>query len=59
MARKPAIHILYAPGEAVTVRCGGEEIAVPGGHALRIDTEGDIALTVAAGRALLAMIRLR
>lgn len=55
----PAIHILYAPGEAVTARCGGEEIAVPGGHALRIDAEGDIALTVAAGRALLATIRLR
>ncbi|WP_324132268.1 HutD family protein [Bosea sp. (in: a-proteobacteria)] len=55
----PAIHILYAPGEAVTARCGGEEIAVPGGHALRIDAEGEIALTVAAGRALLATIRLR
>ncbi|MGQ3283443.1 HutD/Ves family protein [Bosea sp. (in: a-proteobacteria)] len=55
----PAIHILYAPGEAVTARCGGEEIAVPGGHALRIDTEGEIALTVEGGRALLATIRLR
>ena len=59
VALKPAIHILYAPGEAVTVRCGGEEIAVPGGHALRIDTEGEIALTVEGGRALLATIRLR
>ncbi len=55
----PAIHILYAPGEAVTARCGGEDIAVPGGHALRIDTEGEIALTVEGGRALLATIRLR
>ncbi|MBX9875149.1 MAG: HutD family protein, partial [Beijerinckiaceae bacterium] len=55
----PAIHILYAPGEAVTARCGGEEIAVPGGHALRIDAEGEIALTVEGGRALLATIRLR
>ncbi len=58
VALKPAIHILYAPGEAVTARCGGEEIAVPGGHALRIDTEGEIALTVEGGRALLATIRL-
>ena len=59
VALKPAIHILYAPGEAVTAHCGGEEIAVPGGHALRIDTEGEIALTVEGGRALLATIRLR
>lgn len=50
-------HILYAPGEAVTVRCDGEIITVPGGHALRIDADADVALTVEAGRALLATIR--
>lgn len=59
VALKPAIHILYAPGDAVTARCGSEDIAVPGGHALRIDAEGEIALTVEGGRALLATIRLR
>jgi environmental stress-induced protein Ves len=59
LALAPAIHILYAPGEAVTARCGGEAIAVPGGHALRIDAEASVSLTVEAGRALLATIRLR
>ncbi|MET3890137.1 environmental stress-induced protein Ves [Bosea sp. OAE506] len=59
VALAPAIHILYAPGEAVTARCGGEAIAVPGGHALRIDAEASVSLTVEAGRALLATIRLR
>ncbi len=59
VALTPAIHILYAPGEAVTARCDDAEVTVPGGHALRIDSEADIALTVAAGRALLATIRLR
>lgn len=58
IALKPAIHILYAPGEAVTARCGTQAITVPGGHALRIDAEADIALTVEAGQALLATIRL-
>lgn len=55
----PAIHILYAPDEAVTARCGGEAITLSGGHALRIDAETGSALTVEAGRALLATIRLR
>ncbi len=59
LALAPAIHILYAPGEAVTARCGSEAIALPGGHALRIDAESDGSLTVEAGRALLATIRLR
>lgn len=58
MALKPAIHILYAPGEAVTARCGTQAITVPGGHALRIDAEADITLTVEAGQALVATIRL-
>lgn len=59
LALAPAIHILYAPGEAVTARCGSEAIALTGGHALRIDAEADGSLTVEAGRALLATIRLR
>lgn len=59
LALAPAIHILYAPGEAVTARCGSEAIALTGGHALRIDSEADVSLTVEAGRALLATIRLR
>jgi len=59
LALAPAIHILYAPGEAVTARCGSEAIALPAGHALRIDAEADGSLTVEAGRALLATIRLR
>lgn len=59
LALAPAIHILYAPGEAVTARCGSEAIALPRGHALRIDAETDVSLTVEAGRALLATIRLR
>ncbi len=53
------IHILYAPGKAVTGRCGAEAFVVPGGHALRIDAEADVALTVEAGQVLLATIRLR
>ncbi len=59
LALAPAIHILYAPGEAVTARCGSEAIALTGGHALRIDAEADGSLMVEAGRALLATIRLR
>lgn len=59
LALAPAIHILYAPGEAVTARYGSEAIALPAGHALRIDAEADGSLTVEAGRALLATIRLR
>ncbi|MFC5506486.1 MULTISPECIES: HutD family protein [Hyphomicrobiales] len=59
LALVPAIHILYAPGEAVTARCGSEAIALTGGHALRIDAEADGSLMVEAGRALLATIRLR
>lgn len=53
------ISILYAPGEAVTARCGERDVTIPGGHALRIDHDGGVALTVGAGRALLATIRLR
>jgi environmental stress-induced protein Ves len=59
VALKPAIHILYAPGEAVTARCDGAEVTVAAGHALRIDAEAGSALTVEAGQALLATIRLR
>ncbi|HEV2554329.1 MAG TPA: HutD family protein [Bosea sp. (in: a-proteobacteria)] len=53
------IHILYAPGEAVTARCDGAEVTVPGGHALQIDAEAGVSLTVEAGQGLLASIRLR
>ena len=59
MALTGGIHILYAPGEAVTAHCDGAEVTVPGGHALRIDAESEITLTVEAGQALLATIRLR
>ena len=59
MALSGGIHILYAPGAAVTGRCGPEAFAVPAGHALRIDAEADVVLTVEAGQALLATIRLR
>lgn len=59
VALKPAIHIIYAPGEAVMARCGTQAITVPGGHALRIDAESEITLTVEAGQALLATIWLR
>ena len=59
VALKPAIHILYAPGEAVTARCGTQAITVPAGHALRIDAEAGASLTVEASQALLATIRLR
>ena len=58
LAPAGAIHILYAPGEAVSGRCGAQDFAVPGGHALRIEAAADVALTVEAGRALLATIRL-
>ncbi|PTM40746.1 HutD family protein [Bosea sp. 124] len=54
-----AIHILYAPGEAVSGRCGGERFALPGGHALRIEADADVTLTIEAGQALLATIRSR
>ncbi|KPH81050.1 HutD/Ves family protein [Bosea vaviloviae] len=52
-------HILYAPGEAVRGRCGETAFAIPGGHALRIDAQAEGMLTVEAGQALLAIIRLR
>ncbi|MDP3254376.1 MAG: HutD family protein [Bosea sp. (in: a-proteobacteria)] len=55
----PGIHILYAPGEAVTARCDDAEVTVPGGHALQIDAEAGVSLTVEAGQGLLASIRLR
>ncbi|KPF71180.1 hypothetical protein IP69_07775 [Bosea sp. AAP35] len=54
-----AIHILYAPGDGVRGRCGTAEIVIAPGHALRIDAEAEAALTLVAGRALLATIRLR
>lgn len=59
MALGRGIHILYAPDAAVTGRCGAEAFTVPGGHALRIDADADVALTVDEGEALLATIRLR
>jgi environmental stress-induced protein Ves len=59
MTLKPTIHILYAPSEAVTARCGTQAITVPGGHALRIDADAGVSLTLEAGQALLATIRLR
>lgn len=59
MALGGGIHILYAPGAAVTGRCGPAAFTVPAGHALRIDAEADVVLTVEAGQALLATIRLR
>ncbi|MFA6968168.1 HutD family protein [Bosea sp. (in: a-proteobacteria)] len=52
-------HILYAPGEAVRGRCGETAFAIPGAHALRIDAQAEGMLTVEAGQALLAIIRLR
>ncbi len=59
MALTGGIHILYAPVEAVTARCGEVDVTIPAGHALRIDAEADVSLMVAAGQALLAKIRLR
>lgn len=59
MALSGGIHILYAPDAAVIGRCGPEAFTVPAGHALRIDAEADVVLTVEAGQALLATIRLR
>ena len=59
MVLSGGIHILYSPDEAVTARCDDAEVTVPAGHALRIDAEADVSLTVAAGQALLATIRLR
>ena len=53
------IHILYAPVGTVRGRCGAEAFVVEPGHALRIDADADVALTVEAGQALLATIRLR
>lgn len=53
------IHILYAPSEAARGRCGAEAFVVEPGHALRIDAEAEGTLTVEAGQALLATIRLR
>ena len=53
------IHILYAPGEAVRGRCDRDVFVVAPGHALRIDVEAAGTLTVEAGQALLATIRLR
>ncbi|KRE15695.1 hypothetical protein ASE63_15700 [Bosea sp. Root381] len=58
LAPAGAIHILYAPGGAVRGRCGEAEFAVASGHALRIDSEAPFALTLDAGQALLATIRL-
>jgi environmental stress-induced protein Ves len=54
-----ATWILYAPGEAVRGRCGETAFVVEGGHALRIDSDAPVALTLDAGRALLATITLR
>ncbi|MDP3408699.1 HutD family protein [Bosea sp. (in: a-proteobacteria)] len=59
MSLTGGIHILYAPGEAVRARCGEADVAVPGGHALRIDAATDVALRIEAGQVLLATIRLR
>lgn len=53
------IHILYAPVEAVTARCGETDVTVPAGHALRVDAEAGVSLRIEAGQALLATIRLR
>ncbi|HEV7257119.1 MAG TPA: HutD family protein [Bosea sp. (in: a-proteobacteria)] len=53
------IHILYAPGAAVSGRCGSEAFTVPGGHALRIDVDAEGVLAVEGGHALLATIQLR
>lgn len=53
------IHILYAPDTVVSGRFGKEIFTIPGGHALRIDAEADVALTVEAGQALLASVSSR
>jgi environmental stress-induced protein Ves len=50
------IHILYAPESGVTGRCGETGIALPGGHALRVDATAPASLTLSSGRALLASI---
>lgn len=54
-----ATHILYAPGGEARGCCGETAFVVEGGHALRIDTEKPLMLTLDAGQALLATIRLR
>ena len=59
IALNGGIHILYAPGAALAGRCGPEAFSVPAGHALRIDADADVVLTVDEGQALLATIRLR
>ena len=59
MALTSAIHILYAPVGAVRGRCGDTAFVVEAGHALRIDPETPLALTLDGGQALLATIRLR
>lgn len=51
------IHILYAPDARIAGRCDDADIALPGGHALRIDATAPSPLTLASGRALLASIR--
>ncbi len=58
MVLSGGIHILYAPGKAVAGRCGPEAFSVPAGHALRIDADADVVLTVDEGQALLATVRL-
>ena len=59
MALSGGTHILYAPGGVVHGRCGATAFVVEPGHALRIDAEAEGTLTVEAGQALLATIRLR
>jgi len=58
MVLSGGIHLLYAPGKTVAGRCGPEAFSVPAGHALRIDADADVGLTVEIGQALLATIRL-
>lgn len=53
------IGIVYAPAEAVSGRCDERAFAVAAGHALRIDPERACSLSIDAGRALLATIRVR
>lgn len=59
IALSRGIHILYAPDAAVAGRCGLKGFTIPAGHALRIDADADVVLTVGEGQALLATIRLR
>ena len=49
-------HVLYAPVGACALRCDGEPLALPAGHALRIDAEGTCDMLCAAGPLVVASV---